>query len=80
MEFREWWDTVGSGIRPAIISDMEAHAHFVANAAWNAAQQKNKVAEQTPTNSKSMTCSHETYNDITSKVHVCSECHKVFWK
>lgn len=56
MEFREWWDTVGSGIRPAIISDMEAHAHFVANAAWNAAQQKNKVAEQTPTNSKSMPC------------------------
>ena len=57
MEFREWWDTVGSGIRPAISSDMESHANFVANAAWNAAQRNNKVAEQTPTNSKSMPCS-----------------------
>jgi len=53
MEFREWWNTVGSGIRPAISSDMEAHAHFVASASWNAAQQNNKVAEQTPTNSVS---------------------------
>lgn len=45
MKFREWWDTMGSGIRPAISSDTEAHARFVANAAWNAAQQDTNVAD-----------------------------------
>ena len=37
MGFNEWWHETGSGIRPAQQSDMEAHARFVANAAWNAA-------------------------------------------
>jgi hypothetical protein len=56
MDFKEWWHSVGSGIRPAISSDMEKHAEFVANVAWNAAQQNTKVAEQTPTNSAMVPC------------------------
>lgn len=37
MGFNEWWHETGSGIRPAQGTDMEAHARFVANVAWNEA-------------------------------------------
>jgi hypothetical protein len=53
MDFKQWWEEIGSGIRPAISSDMEAHACFVANTAWNAARQITKEAEQASTNTAS---------------------------
>jgi hypothetical protein len=49
MNFNEWWDSWGSGIVPSKKDDMESHARFVANAAWNnalarSAENRNRAA------------------------------------
>lgn len=46
MEFLEWWNLIGSGIRPLPGEDMEEHSKFIAFMAWEASKRNEQTKQE----------------------------------